>query len=86
MEPLLLPAFRLHMDNCSFTNEQWPEEKQPLPFPAVLPRSLHPSRNRARIIYSLRFSVGVWVLELKKQNGFFGLKSCGLSAAAEESH
>jgi len=37
------------------------------------------------IIYSLRFSVGVWVLELKKQNGFFGLKSCGLSAAAEES-
>lgn len=37
------------------------------------------------IIYSLHFSVGVWVLELKKQNAFFWLKSCGVWAAPIQS-
>lgn len=37
------------------------------------------------IIYSLYFSVGVWVLELKNQDGFFWLKSCGVLAAATQS-
>lgn len=65
MELLLLPAFRLHMDSCSFTNEQWPEEKQPLPFPAILPCSIHPPWNRARNY--LFFTFQCWCVGFRTQ-------------------
>lgn len=78
----MLPALRLHMGSCSFTNEWWPEEKQPLPFPAVLHTPFIVPGTEQEIVYSLHFSV-CGGLELKSQDGFavygqllYGARKC----------